>query len=100
MNAIDKANLAIAAEKARSHIPDVGTMVQPNHPESPDSSRPSWEDAPDWARWLAQDEDGSWWWYGDEPHLALSIGEWRSAALSSTASHVPNWRETLEERPR
>ena len=25
-------------------------------------------DIPDWARWLAQDADGTWWAYEAEPH--------------------------------
>src|SRR6056297_3729034 len=25
--------------------------------------KPSWDDAPDWANWLAQDDEGQWFWY-------------------------------------
>ena len=31
--------------------------------------KPDWKDAPEWAMWLAMDEDGEWWWYEDEPFL-------------------------------
>ena len=27
------------------------------------TNKPDWEDAPDWANWLAQDMDGEWYWY-------------------------------------
>jgi hypothetical protein len=30
-------------------------------------NRPDWKDAPNWANYLAQDKDGSWWWYGNNP---------------------------------
>jgi len=29
--------------------------------------KPDWKDAPEWARWLAMDDDGSWWWYSIRP---------------------------------
>jgi len=36
---------------------------------------PSWKDAPEWANWLAQDEDGSWWWFEVKPRCGLSHWE-------------------------
>jgi hypothetical protein len=30
-------------------------------------NKPSWDDAPDWARWLARDASGDWYWYEFEP---------------------------------
>lgn len=29
--------------------------------------KPNWEFAPTWAKWLAQDHCGHWYWYEDEP---------------------------------
>lgn len=29
--------------------------------------KPSWEDAPDNAMWIARDEDGTWNWFATEP---------------------------------
>lgn len=30
---------------------------------------PSFDTAPEWAMWLAQDEDGDWWWFSNKPAL-------------------------------
>lgn len=29
--------------------------------------KPSWDDAPEWAKWLAVDPDGDWFWYENKP---------------------------------
>ena len=29
--------------------------------------KPSWSDAPEWANWLAMDENNEWFWYKSEP---------------------------------
>jgi len=70
------------------------------------SEKPSWEDAPERARWLAQDEDGMWWWYAEKPQLHDDQygGYWDSVGLTWTekicrGSHNPNWQNTLEHRP-
>ena len=36
---------------------------------------PSWDDAPEWARYLAQDYDGEWYWYKGRPFI--SSVSWR-----------------------
>lgn len=61
--------------------------------------KPSWDDAPEWAQWLAQDGDGAWWWCEAEPKAAHTIEEWITASRVAEASYAHNWRETLEERP-
>lgn len=33
------------------------------------TNKPNWEDAPDWANWLAKDHDGVWYWYDVIPDL-------------------------------
>ena len=35
-------------------------------------NRPSWDDAPEWAEWLAQDESGEWFWF-EAPVEMLSL---------------------------
>lgn len=30
---------------------------------------PSFDTAPEWGMWLAQDEDGDWWWFSNKPTL-------------------------------
>ena len=34
-----------------------------------------WQDAPDWARWAAQDIIGDWFWYEQEPYIE-ACGMW------------------------
>lgn len=31
--------------------------------------KPDWKDAPEWANWLAMDDNGSWNWYEHEPEF-------------------------------
>jgi hypothetical protein len=60
-------------------------------------SKPSWNDAPEWAKYLAQDDDGDWYWYEEEPqaftHSWGAIGRQLFANCSAEA-----WRESLEQR--
>lgn len=64
---------------------------------------PDWADAPaDW-HWLAQDEDGRWFWYGVKPVPSIGGGVWRapSRAQLLAGKSEPNaeWLHTLMERP-
>ena len=60
------------------------------------------EKVPLWARYLAQDPDGSWWAYEGEPHIhdngwyENELGRLKKLDLGSEQC-VPslNWRETL-----
>jgi hypothetical protein len=72
--------------------------------------KPNWENAPEWAQWLAQDADGQWCWFRHKPlkesepamwnnNLSLSVKgqpQWQRASKQSSSV---NWRRTLEERP-
>jgi hypothetical protein len=65
--------------------------------------KPDWSIAPEWANYLAQDRDGSWHWYQDEPKqdheqwvLANHCTEWK---LYRPIVESKNWKETLERRP-
>ena len=31
------------------------------------NDKPDWKGAPEWANWLAQDEDGPWFWFQLKP---------------------------------
>ena len=66
-------------------------------------NKPSWDDAPDWAEWLAQDANGEWWWFdGECPSIDSDLGIWWPMSDHSQArkgQKNPNWRETLERRP-
>jgi hypothetical protein len=60
---------------------------------------PDLENPPGWARWLAQDADGTWWAYEAEPHphhtgwYENEVG--RSRRLAK-ADPNPHWAETLK----
>ena len=72
-------------------------------------NKPSWADAPEWAEWLAQDEDGEWKWLGSNP--SKYIDGWTANKLSCCKKVVAygaviekgtilgDWRDTLEKRP-
>lgn len=53
---------------------------------------------PIWARWIAQDEDGTWWAYEAEPHIAErswyenEVG--RSVRLVQKSAQI-HWHKTL-----
>src|SRR5690606_32966667 len=62
-------------------------------------SGPSWDDAPEWARYLAQDKDGTWWWYEKKPRILGTcwwtdlVGEAEVACIQSPSS---NWQFSLQ----
>lgn len=62
--------------------------------------------APDWAHWLAQDEDGAWYWHDRKPKPigkeSNGEGYWSSSGNSMVASRgiiLGDWSDTLEQRP-
>lgn len=58
--------------------------------------RTNWEDAPEWAEFLAMDSDGNWYWHEFRPEWNgeewLSDGEIRLSTDTSTASTSLEWR--------
>ena len=65
-----------------------------------DDSGPSWDDAPEWARYLAQDKDGTWWWYEEKPR-PLDGFWWSDTGLVEEAcAQTPssNWKYSLQQR--
>lgn len=67
--------------------------------------KPNWKDAPEWANYLAQDLDGTWCWYKNEPELwetggmwEASVDEWEIAKDKRWPGNH-KWTETLEPRP-
>jgi len=65
--------------------------------------KPSWDDAPEWAQWLAIDFDGEWIWFECEP-ISNEYGFWdvsKVNAKSETAGFgiVKDWHLSLEPRP-
>ena len=69
-------------------------------------NKPSWEDAPEWAEWLAQDGDGEWIWYVSKPFVdeendnaVWEFGDSFDHELCQFGEVLGNWRDTLEKRP-
>ncbi len=66
--------------------------------------KPSWEDAPDWSEWLAQNGDGFWGWYEEEPKWDGEDQTWISTEdgifYFAGYSDPEKWGlDTLERRP-
>jgi hypothetical protein len=68
--------------------------------------KPNWNDAPEWARWLACDEDGNWFWYEEKPEIKSDEYGWSvldsvlfEYAGCTEAFICENWEEALEARP-
>ncbi|MEH8245289.1 hypothetical protein Q7I21_04580 [Aeromonas veronii] len=67
-------------------------------------NKPGWADAPEWANWLAQWNDGTWFWCDDEIDNPPQEGDsgWYQ---DGRTLHLPagevlgDWRDTLERRP-
>ena len=60
--------------------------------------KPDWKDAPEWANYLAMDEDGSWWWFENEPYTDGDAwchdgGDWQIADIGVC------WDDSLTKRP-
>lgn len=68
-------------------------------------NKPSWNEAPKWAEYLAQDKDGEWFWFEGCPEQ--DVAQWAQASATSRYMYlgrgkVPaahDWRQTLERRP-
>lgn len=61
--------------------------------------KPDWKDAPEWAQWLAMDEDGKWYWYRGKPHLAaFQWGYDQDDDYLLACEDDSYWKSTLEER--
>ena len=63
-------------------------------------NRPSWDTAPQWANWLAQDSCGRWYWYSIEP-MYTKRGEWIVEGIygDSTKALIKSAETTLQQRP-
>ncbi len=60
--------------------------------------KPSWDDAPEWAQWLAMDAYGEWYWYEEKPEDGDTVWIWRKGFMEM-AARSKGWVETLEPRP-
>ena len=59
--------------------------------------KPDWRDAPEWAKWLAMDQNGEWHWYEERPsHGMESWIPMDGRMLYSGADSC--WKDSLEQR--
>jgi hypothetical protein len=69
-----------------------------------DDRLPDWSRAPEGWDWLAQDEDGRWFWYAVRPQPGIGGGVWRAPRRAQQLAWFgePNsgWIDTLRQRPR
>ena len=76
------------------------------------SNKPSWDEAPEWANWLACDNNahnGEWYWYAEEPMKSeVNPGSWtnhittkfaHSNKYASPKWADANWDTSVEQRP-
>ena len=63
--------------------------------------KPDWDSAPEWAEYMAIDEDGSWWWFEKEPEWKEMFGMWGSRGECKAAFDPKSIvaKDTLEKRP-
>lgn len=65
--------------------------------------KPDWKDAPEWARYLAVDSDGDWYWYNLQPRTGENRWFFSSPNGLLKLAYLEEshgWRDSLEERPR
>lgn len=63
--------------------------------------KPSWSTAPEWAKYLAMDYDGSWCWFEEEPTCHRD-GVWRCSYTVRQWTIVEDhsmYESSLEARP-
>lgn len=64
--------------------------------------KPDWNEAPEYAQYLAMDHNGCWYWYENKPELRSSSLRWNDCGgqydLAEDADD-PEYSTTLEPRP-
>lgn len=83
----------------KSQEPEVAE--QPSHIIS---DIPSWDDAPEWAMWLAMDSDKAWHWYQHEPYQHRTSNWFTNQEddgmfkFAISTDYAGDWRNTLQAR--
>lgn len=60
--------------------------------------KPSWDDAPEWANYMAMDDNEDWHWYEKKPDWSESEKEWLTFGKYEKA-FVKYGNGTMEKRP-
>jgi hypothetical protein len=59
-----------------------------------------WDDLEPWAEFVAMDEDGAWWEYGEKPRPLQTVwGELCAKRTKLIPFTAPDWRTSLRQRP-
>lgn len=81
-----------------------GTTLFPTKPIVTEP-KVNWSAMPAWAKWVAMDEDGDWFWFSEMPNT--DEGQWQHQSGCCgiiPAQGVPNftggWKDSLVERPK
>ena len=63
--------------------------------------KPDWVDAPGWAKFLAKNKNGSWWWHENFPDTIDERGNWISNGCRQRADLSDGiwWSDSVEKRP-
>lgn len=61
-------------------------------------SKPDWVNAPEWANYVAMDDDGEWKWYENEPIVGCYCWDCNKGKELSAGFDI-NWENSLEKRP-
>lgn len=57
--------------------------------------KPDWKDAPEWAQWLALDENGQWCWHEEKPQRLHN--KWESdKRICASQIESTSWLYSLE----
>ena len=71
---------------------------------NPAKIAPSWDNAPNWANWLAQDKSGKWYWFDVRPYARADAWDYRETEARyklAASSGIENeeWLRSLVARP-
>ena len=63
--------------------------------------KPDWTKAPEWAKYIAMDSNGAYYWYATKPYSNLDLGEWMTNEGPSQRAVMRdvNWVNSLEPKP-
>ena len=64
---------------------------------------PAWDDLPEWVKWVAQDSNGDWHGFIDEPENIEGYCQWMTDGefefITTTEVYHGGWENTLTKRP-
>jgi len=61
--------------------------------------KPSWDEAPDFAQYLAMDDNGDWYWYEFKPVQRIATWGISAGRYLLALKSEGGWRNTMEARP-